>query len=294
MRGRGAAEDSLTVFVISTGEDVLGDCLDALERQSRPVQVEMITDVYPMGAAFQAMPDRCATPYFLQVDADMVLEPHAAETLHDALAASSPRIFQVSGQLYEEGFGPGGAVKCWKRSLFRFFSFHDVRTVDRDLYRRTRRFGLGRRHIEERVGVHVPRHSVESEWLKAKGDVEKWRFLGRPPEMYAAPLVEELLEGWPATQHRLAGALLGALTRGPRLARSKDIRYERALRASALELIAPAGDLGAELDHETRAAIVSAFAESYAGGDRDPLARVLARVFGAEDAGAPLLDLTVA
>ena len=230
-------EDDLTVFVVTTGEGVEDECVAALERQTRSFRLETISNVYPMSAAFQAMPDRCETPYFLQVDADMVLEPDAAETLHDALRRSSPRIFQVSGQLYEEGFGLGGAVKCWKRSLFRWFSFHDVRTVDRDLYRRTRRLGLGRRHIETRVGTHVPRHSSESEWLKAKGDVEKWRFLGRAPGMYALPLLDELIERYPADANRLAGALLGALTTEPRLSRSKDISHERAVREEALSVL---------------------------------------------------------
>lgn len=286
-------EDSLTVFVITTGEDVEAECLAALERQTRRFRLEHISDVYPMSAAFQAMPDRCRTPYFLQVDADMVLEPHAVESLHEALVRSSPRIFQVSGQLYEEGFGtdglaPGGAVKCWKRGLFRLFSFRDVRTVDRDLYRRTRRLGLGRRHIEERVGLHLPRHSPESEWLKGKGDVEKWRFLGRDAEMYALPLVRELVERWPEERHRLAGALLGALTTEPRLSRSKDIRYEREVREAALSVL--------RVD-QARAApgpgLVDAFAAAYAGGPREPLADAVAALFG--DAATPpgrLLEVT--
>jgi hypothetical protein len=288
-------EDTLTVFVITTGEDVEGACLDALQRQTCGFRLETIADVYPMSAAFQAMPDRCETPYFLQVDADMVLEPDAAERLHRAVSRSSPRVFQVSGQLYEEGFGPGGAVKCWKRSLFRFFEFHDVRTVDRDLYRRTRRFGLARRQIDERVGTHVPRHSPESEWMKAKGDVEKWRFLRRPPEAYAVPLLEELLARFPAEPNRLAGALMGALTGEPRLSRSKDIRHERIVRERALEVLQmpDAGD--AAIEPAYRAEIVRAFADAYGDGPREPLVHAIAALFshGDESAiGGAVLALT--
>jgi hypothetical protein len=281
MSRRGA--DSLTVFVISTGEEVLDDCLAALEAQTRPVRVERIDDVFPMSAAFQAMPDRCETPYFLQVDADMVLEPFAAERLHDRLRRTSPRVFQVSGQLYEDGFGVGGAVKCWKRSVFRWFSFADVRTVDRDLYRRTRRFGLGRKHIGDVVGRHVPRHSPESEFLKAKGDVEKWRFLGREAERYALPLVRELLADATVPADRLTGALLGALTTEPRLSRSKDIRHERAIRAAATAALG-AGPPGAP-----PGGIEELFAAAYAGGPREPLAAAIAAWWRAPQAAGALL-----
>jgi hypothetical protein len=285
-RPRRAPEDSLTVFVISTGEDVKDECLAALGRQTRSFRLKAIEDVYPMSAAFQAMPDRCETPYFLQVDADMVLEPHAVETLHDAVIGAGPRTYMVAGQLYEEGFGIGGACKCWKRSLFRFFRFRDVRTVDRDLYRRTRRLGLARRLLEEPVGTHRSRHSSESEWLKAKGDVEKWRFLGRDPSAYAAPLVEELLAAYPEDSQRLLGALLGALTTEPRLSRSKDIRYERALREEVLALLTLPSPADPALTAEQRSDIAHRFCEAYAGGSRESLAEVVADAFGGDGANS--------
>jgi hypothetical protein len=279
---------TLTVFVITTGEEILDECLAALERQTRTgFAVERISDVYPMGAAFQAMPDRCRTKYFLQVDADMVLEPDAVETLHDAIDASGPRTYMVAGQLHEDGVGPSGHVKIWKRSLFRLFRFRDCRTVDRDLHRRTRRFGLRNTQLNARaVGKHVPRHSPESDWLKAKADVEKWRFMGRPAELYAVPRLEGLLDGYPNDGERLAGTLLGALTTEPRLSRSKDIRYERAVREQALDLLGmPRGD-EQPLPRDRRAEIVSAFATAYSGGAREPLTDVIAALFPRGDEAA--------
>jgi hypothetical protein len=271
------AADDLTVFVISTGEETADDCLAALEAQTRKARVETIADVYPMSAAFQAMPDRCETRYFLQVDADMILNEDAVERLHGAIRRSAPWTFQVSGQLYEEGFGVGGAVKCWKRSLFRYFSFHDVRTVDRDLYRRTRRFGLRPRSLKTVVGTHRPRHSPVSELLKAKGDVEKWRYLGRPAGQYALSLVAAL-EADESGRDRLLGALLGALTIEPRLSRSKDVRYERELRERVLAVL---GERAGE-----RIDVGPAFTAAYAARpetghpSRAKLAEVIARRFG--------------
>lgn len=286
-------EDSLTVFVVSAGEPVLDECVEALQRQTCRFRLERIADVYPMSAAFQAMPDRCRTPYFVQVDADMVLEPHAVETLHDAIQRSGPRTVQVSGQLYEEGFGPGGAVKCWKRGVFRAFRFRDARTVDRDLYRRIGRVGLTRRHLDRQLGVHRARHSPESAWLKGKGDVEKWRYLDRDAGDYALPLVRDLLGRHTEEPDRLVGALLGALTREPRLSRSKDIRHERAVRAEVFTLLRLPGAAGEPLAEDRQAALADRFATAYAGGDGAPLAEAIAGLWatGPHASGGRLLEL---
>lgn len=219
----------LTVFVLSSEEETLGDCLQALEQQNCRFRIEQIATLHPMSRAFQAMPDRCRTRYFIQVDADMLLYPHAVMSLYQAIRQTPFSIFMVAGQLEEEGFGLGGAVKCWKRGLFRFFGFHDVRAIDRDLFRRTAWLGLRYQKLSEVLGIHHPRHSSFSTYVKAKSDVEKWRFLKRPTREYALPLLDTLLAGYPQTRTRLIGALLGALTNGRRLSRSKDLSYERKL-----------------------------------------------------------------
>jgi hypothetical protein len=111
----------LTVFVIASGEDTYDECLEALHNQDCNFKIDLIRDVYPMSKAFQTMPDQCQTRYFVQVDADIILHPHAIRTLHQAIRQTSFRIYMAYGRLYEEGFGAGGAVKCWKRGIFRFF-----------------------------------------------------------------------------------------------------------------------------------------------------------------------------
>lgn len=193
--------------------------------------------MYPMSEAFQAMPDRCQTRYFVQVDADMVLHPHAVRTLYRSVKDSGFRTYRVQGQLYEEGFGMGGSVKCWKRSIFRLFKFRDARTVDRDLHRRLKRWGFKRRTVEGVLGVHKPRHSSFSRYLKAKSDVEKWRFMRRPVDRFAVGAFEEMLSKYPETRHQVLGALLGALTAMDRVKRSKDIRLEQDRYQQVLELL---------------------------------------------------------
>ncbi len=218
--------DDLTVFIILTGEDTTAECEKALKEQDCTFTVKHIRDTFPMCRAFQRMPDECDTRYFIQVDSDIVLKPHAVQILYDRTKKTSFITYMGYGQLYEEGFGIGGTVRCWKRKLFKYFKYRDCRTVDRDLYRRVRRFGLQAKNLKQVLGLHLPRHSPFSNYLKTKSDVEKWRFLKRPPERYALNVLSKSIENLPASSNELLGALLGALTMKERLIRSKNIKLE--------------------------------------------------------------------
>src|SRR3954449_6099230 len=99
----------LTVFVITTGDEPLEDCHAALDAQTCEFERQEISAVYPMGAAFQAMPDRCTTKYFVQVDADMILAPEAIATLYEAIRKAPPWIYMVAAKLHEEGVGQRGS-----------------------------------------------------------------------------------------------------------------------------------------------------------------------------------------
>lgn len=218
----------LTVFIINCGEDVFEECKASIANQKLPSDLEIIVDVienvYPMSEAFNEMHRRSETKYFIQVDADMVLKEDAVSLLYDAVKKTPFWIYAVYGQLFEEGFGVGGAIRCWKRGYLSFFKFKDCRTVDRNLFKRTRRCLLRRKNLNKVLGLHKPRHSLFSEYLKTKSDVEKWRFLGRNVNLYALPLMDKFLE---EKDHvKLFGLLLGAVTSKATVYRSKSLKDE--------------------------------------------------------------------
>jgi hypothetical protein len=219
--------DDVTVFIISTGEETAKDCLEALNNQDCSFKIEHIEDVYPMNAAFQEMPNRSKTPFFVQVDADMILHPFAVRTLYEAIKNSAIFSQIAFGQLYEEGFGVGGSVRIWKKQLFKIFKFNDCRTVDRNLYQRIRLLGIRRKNVKKVLGIHRPRHSNFSDYLKTKSDIEKWRFLGRHSKLYAEDLFDEIVEDLPGKKHQFFGMLLGVLTGSERIKRSKDWQVEK-------------------------------------------------------------------
>jgi len=97
--------DLVTVFVIYSGEPDYEACLKALEAQNCRFRIQSVQWVAPMDAAFQQMLDQCKTPYFVQVDADMVLRPHAVLTLYNDLARCDSKIAMVYYPLHDPHLG---------------------------------------------------------------------------------------------------------------------------------------------------------------------------------------------
>lgn len=180
-----------------------------------------------MHKAFQYMPDNVKTKYFIQLDADMILKENSILRLYNEIQKSNFLTYRISGQLYEKGFGVGGHVKCWKKNVFKYFKFKDVRTVDRNFHNRVKLFGFRNKVIKDIFGYHVPRHSTFSSYLKTKSDIEKWRFLKRPYEKYAKNLLNEIINSKETI--RLNGFLFGSVTLTKYLLKSKNINYEKKL-----------------------------------------------------------------
>ena len=81
------SRDHVTVFVTTVGAPSYDACRQHLGAQDCAFRLQVIDRVAPMSAAFQRMLDECPTPFFVQVDEDMLLYPHAVRTLYEA----SPR-----------------------------------------------------------------------------------------------------------------------------------------------------------------------------------------------------------
>ncbi len=83
----------LTVFVISVDDESenLRHCMGALAKQNCLFRIEYIHNIAPMDRAFQQMIDRCKTPYFIQVDHDMILYPDGVQRLFKGLIDSDEK-----------------------------------------------------------------------------------------------------------------------------------------------------------------------------------------------------------
>jgi len=93
--------DAVTVFVTTVGAPTFERCLRHLREQDCTFRLEIIDYVAPMNVAFQRMLDGCRTRYYVQVDEDMILHPHAVRTLYETIEAAGPGVALFVGELYD-------------------------------------------------------------------------------------------------------------------------------------------------------------------------------------------------
>jgi len=127
----------LTVFVSTVGAASFPECMMALERQDVRFRLEVIDRVAPMSAAFQLMMDRCQTPYYIQVDEDMLLHPHAVRVLHERIRTADLAVPLVVAWLWDAHLGHCiQGVKAFRHSIVSRYPFADVQSCEKDQLRR--------------------------------------------------------------------------------------------------------------------------------------------------------------
>jgi hypothetical protein len=129
--------DELTVFVLTVGAPAFPECIKRLQAQDCRFVIDVIENVAPMSRALQCMLDRCRTRYFVQVDEDMLLYPHAIRTLHARLTASPPRVAILTCHLYDRHaarviYG----LKIYRHEIVRAYPYRNVQACEFDQIRR--------------------------------------------------------------------------------------------------------------------------------------------------------------
>lgn len=125
--------DQVTVFVTTVGAPSFDACLDHLNRQDCRFEMRIIDHVAPMNAAFQKMMDDCTTPYYVQVDEDMLLRPNAVRWLHDQMQSACPEVSIVCAYLFDEHLKrPIQGVKIFRHEIVRHFPFSAVEACELD------------------------------------------------------------------------------------------------------------------------------------------------------------------
>jgi len=92
---------AVTVYVTTVGAPTFAACMAHLREQDCRFPLHVIDHVAPMTAAFQRMLDTCRTPYYVQVDEDMLLYPHAVRALYERIEATAPNVALYAADLYD-------------------------------------------------------------------------------------------------------------------------------------------------------------------------------------------------
>ena len=133
----------LSVFVLTVGAPSFAQCMARLEAQDCRFQLEVIENVAPMSRALQCMLDRCRTRFFVQVDEDMLLYPHAIRTLYTRLTASAPEVAILTCHLFDRHaerviYG----LKIYRHAIVRAYPYDNVESSEYDQIRRFTKDGF--------------------------------------------------------------------------------------------------------------------------------------------------------
>jgi hypothetical protein len=117
--------DELTVFVTTVGDQRnFSNAMQCLHQQTVKFRLNVIEGVAPLSAAFAEMQKRCQTRYYVQVDEDMMLFPHAVATLFDRIVLSPHTVAIVAAQLWDCDVSmPIHGVKIYRHDIVRQFPY---------------------------------------------------------------------------------------------------------------------------------------------------------------------------
>lgn len=154
--------------VFTLGEQTTSRALASLGAQTLAVEDVLIVDgVRPFHRAFNSGAERVSTPFFVQVDADMVLDPDCVEQLRGGIA---PRVGIAVVALRDPLMGRIAGVKMFRRSCLEALRLRDTIGPEIDLYVTLARLGWltrwltghGRRSMRgPTLGAHRPDYSVD-------------------------------------------------------------------------------------------------------------------------------------
>jgi hypothetical protein len=132
LRSRRPTAGDVTALLLTVGEATTERALDSIRRQTlAPAETIVVEGVAPFWKALQKGAAKVDTPFFVQVDADMVLDETCLERLRGAMA---PEVGIAVGQLRDPLLGTIAGVKVFRRACFDATSLRDSVASDVAFY----------------------------------------------------------------------------------------------------------------------------------------------------------------
>jgi len=177
------ASISTTVFILTVGDQTFQACQDSIDQQSGVAfRTEIIRDVCPFSAAAQEMMTRCTTPYFIQVDEDMVLHPSAVSRMEQQMAQAPSEVGMICFHLYDEDRQcPIQGIKIYRTELMKRVSFRDLKASEMNLLDQMGEQGIRWILHPDVLGSHGTQYTPETIYRRYKSmyekDIRQWNLL---------------------------------------------------------------------------------------------------------------------
>jgi hypothetical protein len=171
----GMDKPTIGVIIVTCGEPQFEACWHSVNAQSLgPDRIDIVRDVHPMSAAFNEVLRLLSCDYSVKVDADMVLDPHALETLYNDINSSEDNVFGIGYRLRDPYYGAIGHIKIYKSGLLRSRRVSNELGYDRVLVKELNKEGYLMVYRAETLGVHLPNPTPEELFKRALGTARRF------------------------------------------------------------------------------------------------------------------------
>lgn len=145
--------NEVTVFVITVGGPSYKESMKHIKMQDCSFKLDVIEREAPLSRALQSMLDRCTTPYFIQVDEDMILNKDAVRRQYQNIINSQDKVAIFTCHLYDihaERLIHG--IKIYRHAIVKNYPYNNVEACEFDQIRRFKKDG----YIDRRVPIEEP------------------------------------------------------------------------------------------------------------------------------------------
>ncbi|MGH7789799.1 MAG: glycosyltransferase family 2 protein [Candidatus Binatia bacterium] len=123
-------DSDVSAVVLTVGEATTPAAIGSVEAQTLPArEIVLVEHVTPFSRALNEGASRVVTPFFVQVDADMILDPICFETLRRNM---TPGVGQVSGFLRDRLLGRICCIKMFRTACLQQCPMPDTVAADVD------------------------------------------------------------------------------------------------------------------------------------------------------------------
>jgi len=206
----------VTGLVLTVGEKTTDEAISRLRKQTMPCsEIVVVRNVTPFHKAINKGISQVTTTFFLQCDADMLLDPDCVETM---LKFVGDDVAVLIGYLEDDLLGTVQAVKMFRTEALKKVWFWDTISPDTDCINRLAKQGWkyvfvnrGKRkfgHPPDVLGAHKPEYTPLYTLEKFKLEGSRIRYRGIFQEFISC------LEKLKSSKHPLANIAIIGLCHG--------------------------------------------------------------------------------